>query len=105
MPTAFQDKVYRTISRIPKGRVTTYKAVANAIGCGSARAVGQALRLNPFAPKVPCHRVIGSDLGLGGFQGQDSGPKLLKKIKLLRDEGIAFQKGKLTDPTRLLSRL
>lgn len=57
-------------SAIPKGRVSTYGDLAKALSPPScARAVGQAMRRNPFAPRVPCHRVIASDLRLGGFSG------------------------------------
>ncbi len=76
MPTDFESRVYRTISRIPRGRVSTYKIVAARLHCGSCQAVGQALRRNPFAPKVPCHRVIASDLTLGGFAGHRSGKRM-----------------------------
>mgnify|MGYP001985229517 CR=1 FL=1 len=68
-PTAFQQRVYDAVSQIPAGKVTTYKALADSIGCGSAQAVGQALKRNPNAPKVPCHRVIGSDGKLVGYGG------------------------------------
>ena len=60
-PTSFQMKVYKATSRIPRGKVATYGWVARQIGCRSAQAVGGALRVNPFAPKVPCHRVVASD--------------------------------------------
>ncbi|OQW94406.1 MAG: hypothetical protein BWK77_09365 [Verrucomicrobia bacterium A1] len=56
--TDFQQYIYDATRSIPKGRVTTYALLGQAIGCRSPRAVGQALRRNPFAPKVPCHRVI-----------------------------------------------
>jgi methylated-DNA-[protein]-cysteine S-methyltransferase len=86
------------VCRVPRGRVTTYKGVAEAVGCGSARAVGQALRVNPFAPKVPCHRVIASDLTLGGFQGKSSGSSVGRKRAILGDEGVKFGKdGRLCD--------
>jgi methylated-DNA-[protein]-cysteine S-methyltransferase len=58
--------------------------------------------VNPFAPDVPCHRVISSDLTPGGFQGKASGPALTKKLRLLRSEGITFTNGRLTDPRRLV---
>ena len=89
-PTSFQMKVYRATSRIPRGKVATYGWVARQIGCRSAQAVGGALRVNPFAPKVPCHRVIASDGSLRGFAGHTSGPLLAKKRRLLREEGITF---------------
>jgi methylated-DNA-[protein]-cysteine S-methyltransferase len=88
--TEFQQRVYDACSLIPKGRVTTYGKLAQAIDCGSARAVGQALRCNPFAPEVPCHRVIKSDRSLGGFYGQTDGEEVRRKRKLLESEGVEF---------------
>ena len=72
------------------------------IGCRSPRAIGQALRANPFAPQVPCHRVIASDLTIGGFQGKTSGPALARKLRLLAAEGIDFNNGHLSDPKRAI---
>ena len=86
--TEFQDRVYAAARRIPRGRVTTYALLARHIGCASSRAVGQALKRNPFAPKVPCHRVVRSDLSLGGFSGHTQGPEILRKRDLLRAEGV-----------------
>jgi methylated-DNA-[protein]-cysteine S-methyltransferase len=83
------------------GRVATYRAVAHAMGTRAYRAVGQALRANPYAPRVPCHRVIASDLSLGGFQGARSGSRLQQKAVLLRREGVVFRKGCLADRLRL----
>ena len=83
-------KVYEVTSRIPRGKVATYGWVARQIGCKSAQAVGGALRVNPFAPKVPCHRVVASDGSLHGFAGHTSGPLLMKKHRLLREEGVKF---------------
>ncbi|MEM0897015.1 MAG: MGMT family protein [Verrucomicrobiota bacterium] len=97
-PTAFESRVFEATSRIPKGRVTTYLLLAKEIRCGSSRAVGQALRRNPFAPEVPCHRVISSSLGSGGYAGKVEGEKLAWKLKLLREEGIEFEDGRLSDP-------
>lgn len=82
--TPFQKAVYRVVSRIPKGTTMTYAQVAAAIGNPKAmRAVGNALNKNPFAPEVPCHRVIRSDGTIGGFA---FGVK--KKKALLRKEGV-----------------
>lgn len=101
-PTRFESRVYDATARIPRGRVSTYGDVARAIACGSARAVGQALRRNPFAPRVPCHRVIASDLTLGGFQGRRKGGALRAKRELLAGEGVCFgADGRLLDPARL----
>ncbi len=88
--TAFQQRVYDAARRIPKGKVTTYGMLARAIRCGSPRAVGQALRRNPFAPEVPCHRVVASDRTLGGFMGKRSGAELRRKRRMLEAEGVRF---------------
>lgn len=98
----FQRRVYRAIARIPRGRVSTYRLVARAVGCASCQAVGQALRRNPWAPRVPCHRVIASDLTLGGFQGRRSGAPLRRKRARLACEGVLFRRGKLADPSRVI---
>ena len=66
--TPFQQAVYRAAARIPRGQTRSYQWVARAIGRPRAvRAVGNALNRNPFAPRIPCHRVIRSDGSLGGF--------------------------------------
>jgi len=88
--TDFQKRVYSATTAIPAGRVATYGMVARMIGCGSARAVGQALKRNPFAPKVPCHRVISSDRSPGGFFGETGEPAINKKSRLLKKEGVTF---------------
>jgi len=101
--TAFQIRLYAALRRVPPGSVTTYKALASAIGCGSPRAVGQALRRNPYAPEVPCHRVIASDLRLGGFQGKTTGRAVAKKQAMLAEEGVHFVNGRLRDPARCVA--
>lgn len=89
----FTNSVYQATVRIPLGKVTTYKQIAEAIGRPkSARAVGNALNRNPFAPKVPCHRVVRSDGVVGGFA---SGSE--KKIQLLRKEGVIVEDSKIVD--------
>ena len=82
--TPFQQAVWRACMKIPAGQTRSYKWVAEQIGKpGAMRAVGSALGKNPFAPVVPCHRVIKSDGTLGGF----SAPGGVKaKIKLLKKE-------------------
>lgn len=95
-PTDFEQRVYHLLEKIPEGKVTTYAEMAQQLQCGSAQAIGQALKRNPFAPEVPCHRVIKSDLTIGGYSGKTQGAKLREKIKLLRDEGVTFDaSGKL----------
>ena len=74
--------------RIPKGKVKSYKEVAIGINMPkSARAVANACAMNPYAPKVPCHRVIRSDGSMGGFSAP-GGTKA--KIKLLKKEGFSL---------------
>ncbi len=100
--TAFQDRVYGALCRVPRGRVTTYKLLAHSIGCRSPRAVGQALKRNPFAPRVPCHRVIASDFSVGGFSGKTSGREVRRKLRMLAEEGVLFDKGRIVDPRRII---
>ena len=84
--TKFQIKVWKYLIKIPKGKVKTYKEVAIAINKPkSARAVANACAKNPYAPKVPCHRVIRSDGKLGGYSAA-GGTKTKKK--LLKKEGF-----------------
>ena len=86
--TDFQIKVWKYLLKIPKGKVKTYKEVAVAIKSPhSARAVGNALGKNPYAPKIPCHRVIKSDGSLGGYSGKGG---IKTKRKLLKKEGITL---------------
>jgi methylated-DNA-[protein]-cysteine S-methyltransferase len=90
-PTPFQRRVYAACAQIPKGRVTTYQALATFLA-SHPRAVGQALKKNPYAPAVPCHRVITSGLQLGGFSGKwdPHSVEVQRKKKLLSDEGVSF---------------
>jgi len=82
---------------VPKGRVTTYKRLAEALGVKSSQAVGQALKVNPYAPRVPCHRVVASDGTIGGFFGQTEGKEIQRKIKLLASEGVEVEGNKIKD--------
>jgi methylated-DNA-[protein]-cysteine S-methyltransferase len=85
----FQKKVLTLLTRIPKGRVTTYGEIARALGdVHLSRAVGNAVRDNPFAPEVPCHRVIRSNGEVGGFGGELTGENIKQKIRLLKEEGV-----------------
>ena len=89
----FYKSVWDAVRRIPKGKVATYAQIARMIGKpNAARAVGNALRHNPFAPKVPCHRVVKSDGSLGGFNGKMDGNR---KEKMLRAEGIDIRDGRI----------
>ncbi|MCG2661481.1 MAG: MGMT family protein [Kiritimatiellae bacterium] len=101
MPTPFQKRVYTALKQVPRGRVITYKQLAECLGCRSCRAVGQALKRNPYAPQVPCHRVIASDLTPGGFMGRRGGTAIRRKLDLLAKEGVQFHSGRLAEPGRL----
>ena len=82
----FQLKVWKEIKKIPKGKVTTYKNIAKSIGYPKAfRAVANACGKNPYAPLIPCHRVIKSDFTIGGYSAKGG---IKQKIKLLIKEKI-----------------
>ena len=84
--TKFQLKVWKYLKTIPKGTVKTYKQVAIAIKKPkSARAVANACGKYPYAHKIPCHRVIRSDGGLGGYSGRGG---IRTKLRLLRSEKV-----------------
>ena len=84
--TKFQLKVWKYLKKIPKGRLRTDSHVAKAINKPkSVRAVANAIGKNPYAPKIPCHRVIRSDGSLGGYSGKGG---INTKRKLLKSEGI-----------------
>ena len=91
LPTAFEERVYDAVRMVPHGWVTTYRLLGRAVGCRSSQAVGQALRRNPYAPDVPCHRVVRSDLSIGGFAGVVEGPDIARKRALLAAEGVVFE--------------
>lgn len=91
--TEFQRKVYLELLNVPRGETISYGELARRIGCRSAQAVGQALKRNPFAPDVPCHRVIASDGSIGGFEGRRKGETIDKKQRLLAVERLSKSKG------------
>ena len=95
--TEFQMAVWREIANIPLGHLTSYSNLAKAAGSPKAvRAAGSATGANPIGLLIPCHRVIRSDGGLGGFGGG-----LPLKRQLLENEGI-LEKGKITTKKELL---
>ena len=84
--TPFQRRVYLELLNVPSGESITYGELARRIGCRSAQAVGQALKRNPFAPDVPCHRVVAADGSLGGYNGMREGEQIERKRILLEQE-------------------
>lgn len=98
------DRVYTLLKTVPRGRVTTYKALADAMGTKSYRAIGQIMRTNPYAPQVPCHRVVASDGTIGGFMGKKHGPTIQKKIAMLQKEGVAIEKNRMVNFPAILHK-
>lgn len=92
--TEFQIKCYEALkTQVPIGRVITYADLATLIGHPNAyRAVGSAMNKNPFAPKVPCHRVVKSNGEIGGFADD-----IKIKISRLKDEGIETLNGNIVN--------
>ena len=97
--TYFSQKIWRLTKKIPKGRVSTYKILAETAGTKGYRAVGNALNKNPYAPVVPCHRVVDSK---GHLHGYAHGLK--KKAEMLRKEGIKIKNNKIVDFEKVLFR-
>ena len=103
----FYEKVYKICRKIPRGKVTTYKALAKKLGSKAYRAVGASMNKNPYAimsckgkNMVPCHRVVASTGHLHGFAHG-----LKKKAELLRKEGIKIKNNKIEDFDKFLYKL
>ncbi|EKG11160.1 Methylated-DNA [Macrophomina phaseolina MS6] len=97
--TPFRRFALILLTFIPRGRYSTYGAMSNYITAqyhkSSARAIGNAMRNNPFAPAVPCHRVLAHDGRIGGFGGDwgEQGKHSAEKRRLLAEEGVKFDSG------------
>lgn len=94
MSTPFQEAVYNALRLIPKGRVTTYSAIAGYLKTKAIRAVGTAVAKNPNAPETPCHRVVPSTGKLGNYSG-DGGVEM--KRRLLMEEGVLLDNDIILD--------
>jgi len=89
--TEFEKKVLVATFKIPHGKISTYKRIAEKVGKPRAyRAVANALHKNPLHPVVPCHRVVRSD---GGFGGEKRAAE--SRRKLVEKEGVRIEKGKV----------
>ena len=94
----YDESVYRVLMQVPRGKVTTYKLIAVALGKpGSSRAVGNALGRNPDPDGPPCYRVIKSDGSIGGYAGG-----IQEKIRRLRADGIGVKGGRVLDVEKKL---
>ena len=91
--TDFQKLVWNEIAKIPKGKILTYEQIAFKINRPSSiRAVANACGKNPYAPKIPCHRVVRKDGTLAGYSAKGG---INRKKKMLENEGHRFVKDKI----------
>jgi methylated-DNA-[protein]-cysteine S-methyltransferase len=94
------EKVYKKLLEVPKGKITTYKEIAKAVGLDNGqRVIGRIMNKNPYPIIIPCHRVIKSDGKIGGYAW---GQKV--KTRMLSNEGIKIKKGKILDLEKTIYR-
>lgn len=86
----FNNNCYELLKKIPKGKVTTYKALAEALNSRAYRAIGNAMNKNENAPIIPCHRVINSNGNIGGYA-----LGIKRKIEILKKEGIEIKNNRI----------
>lgn len=98
----FNERVWNLMKKIPKGKVTTYKQLARVLNTRAYRAVGNACRRNPYAPQVPCHRVVKTGGLIGGFGGKMSGKNIKRKIALLKKEGVHIHNDRIVNFEKVL---
>ncbi len=98
----FNERCYALLRQIPRGRVTTYKLIAEALGTKAYRAVGRAMATNPNPIVVPCHRVIKSDGSLGHYTTDEAAEGSVIKQQLLEEEGIIVKNRKVADLPKVL---
>ncbi len=95
-----EEKVYKKLLEVPKGKITTYGELAKAIGLKNGqRVIGKIMNKNPYPVIVPCHRVIKSDGKIGGYAW---GEKV--KAKMLSNEGMKIKNGKILDVEKSIYR-
>jgi len=95
-----QQKIYKKLLEVPKGQITTYGELAKSVGLKNGqRAVGKIMNKNPYPVIIPCHRVVMSTGKIGGYAYGEH-----VKIKMLSDEGIKIQNGKIVDLENIIYR-
>lgn len=94
-----QEKVLQMMKKIPKGKVTTYKIISEKLGTKAYRAVGTAVKNNPDAPRIPCHRVVKSDGAIGEYSAKGG---VKEKIELLQREGIEIKEKRILNFEKVL---
>lgn len=87
-------KAILLLRKIPKGKVTTYGALAKTTK-SSPRAIGQIMKINEHPEIYPCYKVIASNGAIGGYAGCVKGKKIDEKIAKLRKDGIKINNGKI----------
>ena len=94
----FDERCYALLRQIPRGRVSSYREIAHALGTRAYRAVGNAMNRNPYDTDIyPCHRVVKSDGTIGGYaHGSEA------KIRRLEEEGVAVKEGKIVNFEKIL---
>ena len=97
---SFNERVYEIVKRIPSGRVSTYGEIARVMKTKGYRAVGNALNKNPYAPIVPCHRIVAKTGHLNGFA---SGLK--DKARILEKEGVKIKNNKVENFDKVFYKL
>jgi O-6-methylguanine DNA methyltransferase len=96
----FAQAVYDLTSQIPRGKLSTYGAIARTLGKpGASRAVGRVLGANPRPIVVPCHRVVSSD---GGLRGYSAPGGLGSKAEILMSEGVEVYDGRVVNLSRYM---
>jgi len=95
----FNEQVLELCKKIPRGKITTYKILAEALNTKAYRAVGNALKKNKHPDIIPCFKVVKTNGEIGGFA---TGTK--HKIKLLQEEGIELKNNKIVDFEKRLYR-
>ena len=87
------EKVYLKLREVPRGKVTTYKWLAEVAGSKGYQAIGQILKRNSDAPRTPCHRVVSSNGKIGGFWGEMSGKRIEEKLECWNKRGGGEERG------------
>lgn len=99
--TAFKQRVFSLVKKIPVGKVTTYGQIAYAMNSKAYQAIGNILARNDYGfldgGTIPCHRVVRSDGTVGGYCGYKCGKLVCEKKKILKKEGIKFNSDKIVD--------
>ena len=90
---SLDNKIYKKLLEVPKGKITTYGELAKVVGfTNGQRAVGKIMNKNPYPVIIPCHRVVKADGKVGGYA---YGEKI--KINMLKKEGVKIKDGKIKD--------